>query len=179
VEAAVALPILLPPTVLGFYILMATGPRSPVGQGYQAIFGSTIPFTFTGILLGSVFYNLPFAVRPFTAAFCAVDRKLVEASWSLGVSKIKTFFRTILPLSTMGILTGLVLCFAHTIGEFGVVLMVGGNIPHATRTLSITIYDNVQALNYAQAHETALYLFFFTFAVLCWLYGFQRKALPI
>src|SRR5690606_6256212 len=141
VEAAVALPLVLPPTVLGFYVLTATGPNSPLGRGFEALTGERLPFTFAGILVGSVLFNLPFAVRPFAAAFAAVDPRLVEASWCLGVSRLGTFFRVVVPLSWQGILTGIVLTFAHTVGEFGVVLMVGGNIPGVTRTLSIAIYD--------------------------------------
>lgn len=178
-EALVALPILLPPTVLGFYLLMATGPNSVVGGFVQRLFGRALPFTFWGILIGSTFYNLPFAVRPFIAAFNGVDRRLVEASWSLGVSRFKTFFRMILPLAWPGILTGMVLTFAHTVGEFGVVLMVGGNIPEVTRTLSITIYDHVQALDYQGAYAMALVLLLFSFSVLCGLQWVQKKGVPV
>ena len=177
IEAVVALPLVLPPTVLGFYVLTATGPNSPLGQGFEALTGGRLPFTFTGILLGSVLFNLPFAVRPFASAFAAVDRKLVEASWCLGVSRLGTFFRVIVPLSWPGILTGMVLTFAHTVGEFGVVLMVGGNIPGVTRTLSIAIYDDVQALNYEAAGQTALVLVAFSFAALCITYVLQRRVL--
>src|SRR5262249_4923161 len=147
VEAVVALPLVLPPTVLGFYVLAATGPNGAVGQGYAALTGGRLPFTFEGVLLGSVLFNLPFAVRPFAAAFAAVDRRLVEASWCLGVSKLGTFVRVILPLAWPGVLAGLALTFAHTVGEFGVVLMVGGNVPGVTRTLSVAVYDDVQALD--------------------------------
>lgn len=179
VEALIALPIILPPTVLGFYILWALGPRSPIGKAYDATVGGTLPFSFAGILVGSVLFNVPFAVRPFASAFAAVDRRLVEASWCLGVSRLRTFFRVVLPLSWPGVLTGLVLTFAHTIGEFGVVLMVGGNIPAVTRTISIAIYDNVQALNYAAAHQTAIVLLAFAFVTLCITYALQRRVLPI
>ncbi len=165
-EAVVALPVVLPPTVLGFYVLIATGPESPVGQAYEAATGSMLPFTFPGILLGSVLYNLPFAVRPFAAGFASVDRRFVEASWCLGVSRLGTFFRTTLPLSWPAILAGVVLTFAHAVGEFGVVLMIGGNIPGVTRTLSIAIYDDVQALDYASASRTALVLLIFSFLAL-------------
>jgi len=179
VEAMIALPIILPPTVLGFYILWSLGPRSPIGKAYDATVGGTLPFSFAGILVGSVLFNVPFAVRPFASAFAAVDRRLVEASWCLGVSRLRTFFRVVLPLSWPGVLTGLVLTFAHTIGEFGVVLMVGGNIPAVTRTISISIYDNVQALNYAAAHQTAIVLLAFAFVTLCITYALQRRVLPI
>jgi molybdate transport system permease protein len=176
VESVVALPLVLPPTVLGFYVLVAIGPRSPLGQGYQALVGHPLAFTFEGLLLASVLYSLPFAVQPFTAAFGTVDPKLVEASWTLGVSRPATFFRVTLPLSVAGVVTGIVLSFAHTMGEFGVVLMVGGNIPGATRTVSIDIYDEVQALNYAGAAQTALALLVFSFFILSVVYAVNRKA---
>ena len=179
VEAVVALPIVLPPTVLGFYLLLALGPRGPVGRAVQSATGQTVPFTFTAILIGSVLFNLPFAVRPFTAAFAAVDRRLVEASWCLGVSRLRTFWRLVLPLSWAGVLTGIVLSFAHTVGEFGVVLMLGGNRPGVTRTVSVVIYDEVQAMNYAAAHATALALVGFAFGVLCLTYALQRRVLPL
>src|SRR6266478_9679820 len=126
VEAVVALPIILPPTVLGFYVLIAIGPHSPIGQAYAAIFGHGLPFSFQGLLVASVLYSLPFAVQPFSAAFAAVDSRLIEASWTLGVSRRETLARVILPLSVRGLVTGMVLSFAHTLGEFGVVLMIGG-----------------------------------------------------
>jgi molybdate transport system permease protein len=167
IESVVALPLVLPPTVLGFYILMATGPRSPLGQLYERTTGSLLPFTFAGILIASVLYNLPFAVRPFTAAFAGMNRRLIEASWCLGESRWRTFWRVTLPICWPGILVGLVLTFAHAVGEFGVVLMVGGNIPGVTRTLSIAIYDDVQALDYASASQTSIVLVIFSLAVLC------------
>ncbi len=153
-EAAVALPIILPPTVLGF------------GQGYEALVGRQLPFSFEGLLLASIIYSFPFAVRPFVAAFSGIERRLIEASWCLGVSHLRTFFRVVCPVSWPGILTGLVLAFAHTLGEFGVVLMVGGNIPGVTRTISIAIYDDVEALNYAQAANTSLLLLGVSFLAL-------------
>lgn len=179
VEAIVALPLVLPPTVLGFYLLMALGANGPIGRFVQSVTGGTLPFTFAGILIGSVIYNLPFAVRPFAASFSSVDRRLIEASWSLGVSRAGTFFRVTVPLSRAGILAGLVLTFAHTVGEFGVVLMVGGNIPDVTRTISIAIYDDVQALNYQAAGQTSLLLLGFAFSVLAATYALQRRAIPI
>jgi len=175
VEAVVSLPMILPPTVLGFYLLIATGAQSPVGRAYEAITGRALPFSFQGLLLASVLYSLPFAVRPFIAAFAGVERRLVEASWSLGVSRLGTFFEVICPLAWAGILTGLVLAFAHTLGEFGVVLMVGGNIPGVTRTVSIAIYDEVQAVNYAQAGMTSLVLLGSSFVALSVTYLLQRK----
>lgn len=179
IEALVALPIVLPPTVLGFYVLMAIGPLSPVGRFYESLFGHRLPFTFQGLLVASVLYSLPFAVQPFTSGFAAVDRRMMEASWCLGVSKVATFFRVALPLAWPGVLTGMVLSFAHTIGEFGVVLMIGGNIPGTTRTVSISIYDEVQALNYAAANQTSLALLLFAFAVLAITYGLQRKFIHV
>jgi len=165
-EAAVALPIILPPTVLGFYILLAIGPHSPFGGAYETLIGRPLPFSFEGLLLASIIYSFPFAVRPFIAAFAGIERRLVEASWCLGESHLRTFFRVICPLAWPGILTGLVLAFAHTLGEFGVVLMVGGNIPGVTRTISVAIYDEVQALNYAKAANTSLLLLGISFLAL-------------
>jgi molybdate transport system permease protein len=167
IEAVVALPLVLPPTVLGFYLLLAMGPRGWIGQFTESTFGGRLPFTFYGILIGSILFNLPFAVRPFIAAFTAMNRELIEASWCLGVSRIATFFRVTLPLCWPGILAGLILTFAHAVGEFGVVLMVGGNVPGVTRTLAISIYDDVQALDYAAAGQSALLLLGFSFFVMC------------
>jgi molybdate transport system permease protein len=168
VEAVVALPLVLPPTVLGFYVLLALGPRSPLGRFELA-------FTFAGLVVGSVLYSLPFAVQPIAAAFGSVDRKYIEASWMLGVSNLETFFRVIVPQSWAGIMTGLVLSFAHTVGEFGVVLMVGGDIPGVTRTLSIDIYDQVQALNYSSAAATSALLLIISFVILSIVYALNRK----
>ena len=137
VEAGVALPIVLPPTVLGFYVLVALGSRSPLGRWWEAVTGHTLAFTFEGLVIGSLLYSLPFAVQPFAASFGAVDPKLLRASASLGASPVETFRRVVLPLSKAGLITGFTLSFAHTLGEFGVVLMVGGNIPGVTRTISI------------------------------------------
>lgn len=176
IEAIVALPLVLPPTVLGFYILLALGRNSPVGQAYAALTGGrSLAFSFAGLLIASVLYCLPFAVRPFSAGFASVDRRLVEASWCLGVSRGATFLRVVIPLSWTGILSGIVLTFAHTIGEFGVVLMVGGDLPGITRTVSISIYDEIQALNYPAAGQTALLLMGFSFAALAVVYALQRR----
>jgi molybdate transport system permease protein len=175
VEAVVALPIVLPPTVLGFYVLMAIGPLSPLGRAYESVFGTRLPFSFEGLLIASVLYSLPFAVQPFTAAIVSVDRRLIEASACLGQGAFSTFRRVVLPLAWPGVLTGIVLSFAHTMGEFGVVLMVGGNIPGETRTVAISIYDQVQALDYASAHTTALAMLVFSFLVLATTYGLQRR----
>lgn len=178
VDAAVAVPLLLPPTVLGFYVLMATGPDSPIGRMYVRLFEGTLPFSFTGILFASVLYNLPFAVRPFVAGFAAVDRRLIEAARCLGASPMRTFATVVAPLSWPAILAGLVLAFAHTVGEFGVVLMVGGNIPGVTRTVALAIYDDVQALDYAAANEASAVLLLFSVAVLALTYSLQRR-LPL
>jgi molybdate transport system permease protein len=175
IEAVVALPLVLPPTVLGFYVLIGIGPHSPLGQAYTAATGRLLPFSFAGLLIASVLYSLPFAVRPFIAGFAGVDRRLVEASWCLGVSRRATFFRIVVPLAWTGILTGVVLSFAHTVGEFGVVLMVGGNIPGVTRTVSISIYDDVESMNYAAAGQTALLLLGFSFTALTVVYALQRR----
>jgi molybdate transport system permease protein len=175
VEAVVALPLVLPPTVLGFYILIAIGPQSPLGQFYTTVTGQILPFSFQGLLVASVLYSLPFAVQPLVSAFSSVDRRLIEASWALGVSQLKTFFRVIMPLSLPGLITAIVLSFAHTLGEFGVVLMVGGNIEGVTRTAAISIYDHVQALNYEAAGQTALVLVGVSFLVLAVTYALQRR----
>lgn len=177
VEATVALPIVLPPTVLGFYVLVALGSQSPVGRWWQSLTGHTLAFTFPGLVIGSILYSLPFAVQPFAASFSSVDRKLLAASATLGASPLRTFLRVILPLSVPGLATGVVLAFAHTLGEFGVVLMVGGNIPGVTRTLSISIYDQVQASDYAGASMMALLLLLFCFIVLTAVYGLNRRTL--
>lgn len=179
VDAAVAIPLILPPTVLGFYVLLSTGPESTLGRWYGTLTGGTLPFSFTGILLASVVYNLPFAVRPFAAGFGAVDRRLIEAARSLGVSRTGAFVRVVLPLSWPGVLTGVVLSFAHTVGEFGVVLMVGGNIPGVTRTIALAIYDDVQALDYAGANEASLLLLVFAVSVLSLTYALQRRPLAL
>jgi molybdate transport system permease protein len=175
VDAAVAVPLLLPPTVLGFYFLASTGPDTPVGRLYERVVGGTLPFSFTGVLAASVLCNLPFAVRPFAAGFAAVDRRLIEAARCLGASPFRAFLRVVLPLSWPGVLTGLVLAFAHTVGEFGVVLMVGGNIPGVSRTIALAIYDDVQALDYAGANEASLMLLLFAVAVLTVTYSLQRR----
>ncbi|HEY3476844.1 MAG TPA: molybdate ABC transporter permease subunit, partial [Anaerolineales bacterium] len=175
IESIVALPLVLPPTVLGFYILVAIGPYSPIGHIYADVIGQTLPFTFQGLLIASILYSLPFAVQPFATAFEQVDHRLIEASWTLGLSRLKTFFKLIVPLSTAGLITGVVLSFAHTLGEFGVVLMVGGNIEGVTRTVSIDIYDEVQALNYAGAGRTALLLLVVSYGVLLSVYAMNRK----
>ena len=175
VEAVVALPLVLPPTVLGFYVLVGMGPFSPFGRWYNSLTGHGLPFTFAGLVVASTLYSLPFAVQPMASAFESVDGRLIEASWTLGVSNFETFFRVIVPQAWAGVITGVVLSFAHTMGEFGVVLMVGGNIPGVTRTLSIAIYDDVQSLNYSSAATTSLVLLTFSFFILAMVYAMNRR----
>lgn len=175
VESIITLPLVLPPTVLGFYVLTTAGPEGVLGKITDQLFGSQLPFTFTGILFASVLFNLPFAVRPFMASFGGVDRALVEASWCLGESHWRTFVRVTLPLCRDGVLAGAVLTFAHAVGEFGVVLMVGGNIPGVTRTLSIAIYDDVQALDYAAAGRSSLFLVAFSLLALSLAHLLSRR----
>jgi molybdate transport system permease protein len=175
IESVVALPLVLPPTVLGFYVLVAMGPYSPIGRLYKSWMGHGLPFTFEGLVVGSVLYSLPFTVQPMTAAFALVDPTLINASAILGASRLRTFLRIILPLSIGGVITGIVLTFAHTLGEFGVVLMVGGDIPGISQTISIAIYDKVQALDYTTANHTSLLLLVFSFAVLSILYALNRR----
>jgi molybdate transport system permease protein len=175
VQSIVALPLVLPPTVLGFYVLVALGSQSPLGRWYQSWSGHALPFTFAGLVIASVIYSLPFAVQPMTAAFSQVDINLINASATLGASRLRTFMRIVLPLSVSGVITGVVLSFAHTLGEFGVVLMVGGNIPGVTQTVSIAIYDHVQALDYASANRMALLLMAFSFITLSITYSLNRQ----
>ncbi|MCE7933473.1 MAG: molybdate ABC transporter permease subunit [Chlorobi bacterium CHB2] len=175
IEAVVALPLILPPTVLGFYILTAISPQGTLGSIWQNLFGSTLPFTFEGVLIASVLYSLPFAVQPFAAAFAGVDRNIIESAWCEGAGRMRTMLQITLPLAAPGVVAGIVLSFAHTLGEFGVVMMVGGNLPGQTRTISIAIYDNVQAMDYAAASQTALILLGVSLAILIGVYGMQRK----
>jgi molybdate transport system permease protein len=175
VEAIVALPLVLPPTVLGFYLLMALGPRGVLGRPYAALTGDSLAFSFRGLLVASVLYSLPFAVQPMMAAFAQVEESVLEASWTLGEGRVATFVRTAVPAALPGIVTAAVLSFAHTLGEFGVVLMVGGNIPGETRTLSISIYDHVQALDYGSAGRTAAVLLATSFVVLALTYTLGRR----
>jgi molybdate transport system permease protein len=178
VEAIVALPLVLPPTVLGFYVLVAMGPRGPLGKLWIALFGHGLAFTFWGLVFASVLYSLPFAVQPLLASFESVDRELLAVSAVLGAGRVRTFFRVILPLSVPGVITALVLSFAHTLGEFGVVLMVGGDLAGATRTVSIAVYDHVQSLEYAEANRLALVLLAFSFVALSIVYGLNRHFGP-
>jgi molybdate transport system permease protein len=175
IESVVALPLVLPPTVLGFYVLVAIGPLSPFGRGYAQLTGHTMAFTFEGLVLGSVLYSLPFAVQPMAAGFAAVDKTLLSAAATLGAAPGQVFRRVVLPLSKNAIITGVMLAFAHTLGEFGVVLMIGGNIPGKTQTVSIAIYDQVQSLDYRAANETALLLLVISFVMLSVVYGLNRS----
>ena len=170
VGAFVALPIVLPPTVIGFYLLVALGPNGPVGQLTQAMGFGTLPFSFTGLVVGSVFYSMPFVVQPIQNAFEAMGDRPLEVAATLRASPLDTFFSVTLPLAKPGYLTAIVMGFAHTVGEFGVVLMIGGNIPNQTRMISVQIYDHVEALEYAQAHWLAAGMLVFSMAVLIILY---------
>jgi len=174
-ESVVALPLVLPPTVLGFYALVAMGPHGPLGKLWIQLFGHGLAFTFAGIVLASAVYSFPFAVQPLTASFEAVDRKLLDASAVLGAGKLRTFTRVILPLSLPGVFSAAVLSFAHTLGEFGVVLMVGGNLAGVTRTVSIDIYDRVQSLAYEEANRLAFVLLAISFVVLSVVYAVNRR----
>jgi molybdate transport system permease protein len=174
-ESIVALPLVLPPTVLGFYALMAFGSRGLVGKAWQTFFGHPLAFTFAGLVLASLLYSLPFAVQPLMTSFESLDRRLLDASSILGASRVRTFVRIILPLSWPGLVSAFVLSFAHTLGEFGVVLMVGGNLPGVTRTVSIDIYDRVQSMDYSGAHSMALLLLVISFAVLAVVYSLNRR----
>lgn len=175
VEAVVALPLVLPPTVLGFYLLVGLGPRSGLGAAYERVVGSTLPFSFPGLLVASVLYSLPFMVQPLAAAFGGVDRRLIEVSYCQGVSRAGTLVRLVIPLSSRGVLAAAVLAFAHTVGEFGVVLMVGGNIPGRTRTASIAVYDSVQAMDYAAAGRTSVFLLVSSFVALAVTYALRPR----
>jgi molybdate transport system permease protein len=170
VGAVVALPIVLPPTVIGFYLLVAMGPNGPVGQLTQSLGLGVLPFTFAGLVVASVFYSLPFVVQPIQNAFEAIGERPLEAAATLRASPLDSFFSVVLPLARPGYLTATVLGFAHTVGEFGVVLMIGGNIPDQTRVVSVQIYDHVEALEYAQAHWLAAGMVAFSFVVLLALY---------
>ena len=174
-EAVVAMPLVLPPTVLGFYVLVALGPHGPIGKISNALFHRGLAFTYGGLVFASVLYSFPFTVQPLIAAFEGIDRRLLDASAVLGASRWRTFARVIVPLSLPGIVTAAVLSFAHTLGEFGVVLMVGGNLAGITRTVSIDIYDHVQSMEYAEANRMALVLLIISFVVLSVVYGVNRK----
>ncbi|NIR59156.1 MAG: molybdate ABC transporter permease subunit [Gammaproteobacteria bacterium] len=174
-EAVVALPLVLPPTVLGFYLLIALGPAGPVGSALEALGGHALAFTFTGLVIGSVAYSLPFVVQPLQTAFEGVGRQPLEAAATLRAGSLDRFFTVVVPLARRGFLSAVVLGFAHTVGEFGVVLMIGGNIPGETRVLSIAVYDHVEALEYGQAHVWSALLLAFSFLALLALYAANRR----
>ncbi len=174
-EAIVALPIVLPPTVMGFYLLILLGPYGAIGSWWLELTGDTLTFSFSGLVIASCLYSLPFAVQPLQNAFEALGRQNLEAAWTLGASRLDAFFTVAVPLSARGFLNAVVLSFAHTLGEFGVVLMVGGNIPGKTRVISIAIYDQVESLNYANAHRLAAILLSFAFVTLLFMYFVNRR----
>jgi molybdate transport system permease protein len=175
VGALVALPLVLPPTVLGFYLLIAMGPNGPVGQLTQSLGLGTLPFTYWGLVVGSVFYSLPFVVQPLQNAFEALGDRPLEVAATLRAGPLDRFFTVAVPLARQGFITAAVLGFAHTVGEFGVVLMIGGNIPGETRVVSVQIYDHVEALEYGQAHWLSAAMVLFSFLVLLIVYGFQQR----
>ncbi len=175
VEATVALPLVLPPTVLGFYLLSFMGKGSWLGGFYEKVTGNTLVFSFAGLLIASLIYSLPFAVQPMLRAFEAIPKKLREAAWCSGLDRWKTFFRIELPLAWPGILSGMVLAFAHTLGEFGVVLMLGGNIPGETRTISIAIFDQVQSFNDESAKVMSLVLLIFAFVTISLVFLLNKR----
>ncbi|AVU77427.1 molybdate ABC transporter permease subunit [Pseudomonas sp. Fig-3] len=174
VGAVVALPLVLPPTVIGFYLLLALGPNGWIGQFTQAVGLGTLTFSFTGLVIGSVIYSMPFVVQPLQNAFSAIGSRPLEVAATLRAGPWDTFFSVILPLARPGFITAAILGFAHTVGEFGVVLMIGGNIPEKTRVVSVQIYDHVEALEYAQAHWLAAAMLVFSFLVLLALYSSRR-----
>lgn len=174
IGAVVALPLVLPPTVIGFYLLLLMGPHGPVGQLTQALGIGLLPFSFAGLVVGSVFYSLPFVVQPLQQAFEAIGERPLEVAATLRAGALDTFFSVVLPLARPGFVTAAVLGFAHTVGEFGVVLMIGGNIPEKTRVVSVQIYDHVEALEYAQAHWLSAGMVVFSFLVLFLLYSRKR-----
>lgn len=175
VETLVSLPIVLPPTVIGFYLLMLMAPQHALGAAWVSVFGRPLPFSFAGLVAGSVIYSLPFAVQPFQSAFRGVKREMVQSALALGLTRRQAFWSIVMPLSKHGILTGVSLSFAHTMGEFGVVLMLGGNIPGQTRVASIALYDEAQKLNYGAAHAYALILLGLSFAILVGIAFLQRR----
>jgi molybdate transport system permease protein len=175
VGAVVAMPLVLPPSVLGFYLLLAIGPNGPVGQFTQSLGIGTLPFTFWGLVIASVFYSLPFMVQPLQTAFESMGERPLEAAATLRASPLDAFFTVAVPLAKPGFLTASILTFAHTVGEFGVVLMIGGNIPGVTRVTSVQIYDHVEAMEYLQAHRLSAVMLVFSFVVLLALYAWRPK----
>ena len=175
IEAIIALPLVLPPTVLGFYLLIALSPNGFIGNLWSYVSDNTLTFSFTGLVIGSVFYSLPFVVQPLQASFESIGKPLQQAAATLGAKPLEVFYNVVLPLSYRGFFVAITLGFAHTVGEFGVVLMIGGNIPGLTQVLSITIYDHVEALEYAAAHYYSAGLLVFSFIVLLATYTYNRK----
>lgn len=175
VDAVVSLPLVLPPTVLGFYLLIALGPHGPIGRVWQGLFGGSLVFSFSGLVIGSVVYSLPFVVQPLRNGFQAVDPDLLRAADTLGASPLDRFFSLAVPLSGPSFLTAAVLGFAHTVGEFGVVLMIGGNVPGRTQVVSILIFNYVERMEYARAHWLAAGMVLFSFVVLVAVYSFNRR----
>lgn len=175
VAAIVALPLVLPPTVLGFYLLIAMGPNGPIGELTQSLGLGTLPFTFWGLVFASIIYSMPFVVQPLTNAMAAIGERPLEVAASLRAGPIDRFFTVVLPLAKPGFITATILGFAHTVGEFGVILMIGGNIPDETRVVSVQVYDHVESLEYAQAHSLSALLVIFSFVVLLALYWSQRN----
>lgn len=175
VGALVSLPLVLPPSVLGFYLLVVMGPHGPVGQSMLALGLPTLPFTFAGLVVASVFYSLPFMVQPILSSMQALGERPLEAAATLRASPLDRFFHVVLPLCRPGIVTGCIMSFAHTVGEFGVVLMVGGNIPGVTRVVSVQIFDHVEALEYADAHRLAAVMLVFAFVVLLTLQVYNAR----
>lgn len=175
IGAIVALPLVLPPTVIGFYLLIAMGPNGPVGELTQNLGLGTLPFTFTGLVIASVIYSFPFVVQPIQNSLEALGKRPLEVAATLRASRLDTFFTVILPLAKPGFITATILGFAHTVGEFGVILMIGGNIPGETQVISVLIYEHVESLQYAQAHSLSAGMIIFSFIVLLLLYGFNQK----
>jgi len=174
-EAVIALPLVLPPTVLGFYLLIALGPYGPIGGLMQSLGGRPLAFTFTGLVIGSVIYSMPFVIQPLQNAFSAIGQRPIEVAATLRASPLDRFFSVVIPLARPGFLTAIVLGFAHTVGEFGVVLMIGGNIPGETQVVSIAIYDHVESLEYTQAHWLSASLLVMSFVMLIAVYGLNRR----
>lgn len=175
IGAIVALPLVLPPTVIGFYLLIAMGPNGPVGELTQSMGIGTLPFTFSGLVIASVIYSFPFVVQPIQNSLEALGKRPIEVAATLRASRFDTFFTVILPLAKPGFITATILGFAHTVGEFGVILMIGGNIPGETQVISVLIYEHVESLQYAQAHSLSAAMIIFSFIVLLLLYGFNQK----
>ena len=175
IEAVTALPLVLPPTVLGFYLLVFLGPNGPAGQLWTDLFGQHLAFSFTGLVIASCIYSLPFVVQPLQTAFEGINRQVIEASWTLGASRLRTFIMVVIPQVRRGALMAAVLGFAHTMGEFGVVLMVGGNIPGETQVISIAVFEQVETLNFAAAHQLSAGLLVFSFVVLFMVYAVNRN----